>query len=170
MIFPGSMAMITIVFPEEQRGVALGIYGTIGTIFLTIGPLVGGLFTDLLSWRWIFWINPPVVAAVALVVLAAWVDPPRATLRTMFDYRGLITLAGGLGMLVFAIMQGPDWGWSQPSVLFLLVAGSAALAIFVVVELHAKAPLIEVGLFRIASFTASNLVCSPPSSPRSRSS
>ena len=65
VIFPVSMAMITNAFPAEQRGMALGIQGAIGTIFLSLGPLAGGFFTETLSWRWIFWINPPIVAVIA---------------------------------------------------------------------------------------------------------
>ena len=93
---------------------AIGIYGAVGTIFLAMGPFVGGLFTELLSWRWIFWINLPLVAAVALVVLAAWVDPPRETAQGRFDFPGLVTLGGGLFMLVFAIMEGPTGGGRIP--------------------------------------------------------
>jgi EmrB/QacA subfamily drug resistance transporter len=158
VVFPGSMAMLTVVFPEQQRGMALGIYGAIGTVFLTMGPFVGGLFTELLSWRWIFWVNLPLVAAVALVVLFAWIDPPRQVASTRFDYAGTGTLAGGLFLLVFGVMEGPEWGWNHAVIWLSLVAAGAILTIFVVVEARRSAPLIEIGLFRQASFTASNLV------------
>ncbi|MCG8545751.1 MAG: MFS transporter [Alphaproteobacteria bacterium] len=157
-ILPGSMAMITIAFPEEQRGMAIGIYGSIGTVFLSLGPLAGGFFTDFASWRWIFWINPPIVIVIALVVLAAWTDPPREDASARIDFPGLLTLVGGLGMLVFAIMQGPEWGWSDPAVWALMFAGLVILGVFVVVERRPKMPLIEVDLFRNASFSVCNLV------------
>jgi len=70
IIFPSSLAMTTIAFPPSQHGLALGIYGAIGTVFLSLGPLVGGFLTDFLSWRWIFWVNPPIVLAIAAIVLA----------------------------------------------------------------------------------------------------
>jgi MFS family permease len=72
IIFPVSLAMITIVFPPEQRGSALGIQGATGTVFLALGPLVGGFLVHVFSWRWIFWINPPIVIVIALVVYLTW--------------------------------------------------------------------------------------------------
>ena len=158
IIFPASLAMVTISFPDEQRGMALGIYGAIGTAFLSLGPLAGGLFTDLLSWRWIFWINPPIALAIALVIGAVWRDPPRAGPSERVDLLGLFTLVLGLGGIVFAVMQGPDWGWGHPSVWLTLLLGLAMLTAFAVIEDRIKSPLIEVDLFRSAEFTACNLV------------
>ncbi|MCP4330752.1 MAG: MFS transporter [Alphaproteobacteria bacterium] len=156
VIFPASMAMITIVFRPEERGMALGIYGAIGTVFMSLGPFVGGLLTDTLSWRWIFWVNLPIVIVVMLVVLAAWKNPPREEKATTIDRGGLVTLVGGLTMLVFGIMQGPEWGWSQPLILALLAGGALLLFVFVIHERRAKSPLIEVDLFRNGTFTACN--------------
>ena len=158
VIFPCSLSMIAIVFPEHQRGVAIGISGCIGTVFLALGPLVGGFFTDVVDWSWIFWINPILVVVVALVVAMAWVNPPRQGASARIDYVGLICLATGLGMVVFAIMQGAEWGWDHPTVLTALLGGVVMLAIFVLAELRIRAPLIEVDLFRNATFTACNLV------------
>ncbi len=158
VIFPVSLAMVTISFPDRQRGMALGIYGAIGTTFLALGPFAGGLFTDLLSWRWIFWINPPIVVAIAAVIAVVWHDPPREGASERVDLRGLATLVLGLGALVFAVMQGPDWGWSALSVWLTLGLGLVMLTVFAVIESRMPAPLIEVDLFRNAGFTASNLV------------
>ncbi len=158
VIFPSSMAMVTIAFPKEQRGLALGIYGAIGTVFLALGPLIGGFLTDVFSWRWIFWINPPIAAGIALMVAAAWVDPPREQATARFDYLGLMLLVSGLSLFVFALMQGPEWGWSNPAILALLIAGLALLATFVVVERRIATPLIDVDLFDSATFSACNLV------------
>ncbi|MEM9255971.1 MAG: MFS transporter, partial [Pseudomonadota bacterium] len=74
LIFPLSIFVVTAAFPEEERGLALGLYGAIGTSLLTLGPLVGGLLTEFLSWRWIFWVNPPIVLAVALITWVCWKD------------------------------------------------------------------------------------------------
>jgi EmrB/QacA subfamily drug resistance transporter len=157
-IFPISLAMVTRAFPAEQRGLALGIYAAAGTVFLALGPLVGGLLVDMLSWRWIFWINPPLGAAVAAVVAAAWMKQPPRSPDDRLDVVGLITLVGGIGMLVFAIMQGPEWGWSHPTIATLLIAGAAVIAVFVFAERRIAKPLINVELFGGGSFTSSNLV------------
>ena len=158
IIFPGSLALLMNAFPSEQRGMALGIYGSTGATFLSLGPLIGGSFSEFLSWRRIFWINPPIVAVIILVVLAFWIEPRRDEVSKKIDMMGLVTLVGGLGMFVFAIMQGPAWGWSHPTLWLLLIAGVIVLALFVVIESRTPQPLIEVGLFRQPSFTASNLV------------
>jgi EmrB/QacA subfamily drug resistance transporter len=157
VIFPGSLAMMTHAFPEEQRGMAMGIYGSIGTTLLSLGPLAGGFFSEFLTWRWIFWINPPIVLVVALVVLAAWRDPPHDGARVRLDMPGLIALVIGLSLAVFAIMQGPDWGWSNSVIWLLLVAGLAVLIAFVLIEMKVSKPLIDVVLFRNGAFTTFNL-------------
>jgi EmrB/QacA subfamily drug resistance transporter len=158
IIFPLSMAMVAIVFVPEERGKALGIYGAIGTTLMALGPLVGGFFTDALSWRWIFWINAPIVIIVAVVVALAWVDMPRPGKRGRFDVAGFISMITGIALIVFALMQAPDWGWSDPWIYGPLLVGAAVLALFVLVELKVNPPLIEVDLFANMSFTACNLV------------
>ena len=157
-IYPTSIAMVTIAFPKEQRGMAIGICATIATTLLAAGPLVGGFLTEIVSWRWIFWINVPIAVVIALIVLAAWVDPPREDPRPRLDYGGLVALVVGLGTLVFAIMQGATWGWTQPIILASLACGVVVLAAFVLIERRHDAPLIEVDLFRSATFSACSLV------------
>jgi len=157
VIFPGSLAMMTHAFPEEQRGMAMGIYGSIGTALLSLGPLAGGFFSEFLTWRWIFWINPPIVVLVALVVLAAWRDPPREQPPVKLDILGLTALIAGLGLAVFALMQGPDWGWSHAGIWLILAAGIVVLIGFVLIELRVPEPLIDVVLFRNGAFTTFNL-------------
>ncbi len=158
IIFPSCLAMATIVFVPEQRGFALGIWGAIGTAFLALGPLVGGFLTDYVTWRAIFWVNPPVCLAVALIVFAAWVDPPQHGKTETIDQTGLVLLVCGLSMVVFALMEGPDWGWSNPAIQSLLIAGIVLLGLFVRFELKKRMPLIEVKLFANPTFSACNLV------------
>ena len=157
ILFPISFAMITIVFPPEQRGLAFGIYAAIGTAALALGPLVGGFFTYLLSWRWIFWINPPIVVLIGLVVLMAWREPAREGPAERIDFPGLLALSAGLGILVFALMQGPEWGWGRPLILALLAAAPLLLIVFTLIERRVAAPLLDVSLFAVGTFTVSNL-------------
>jgi EmrB/QacA subfamily drug resistance transporter len=158
VIFPASTAVITRVFAPGERGLALGIYAAIGTAFVALGPLVGGFFIDALSWRWIFWINLPLVAAIALVVMAAWTEPAHPHRATRFDRAGLITLILGLSALVFAIMEGPEWGWQHPLIWALLACGAMTLTLFVLAERQAADPLIELDLFRSPLFTVCTLI------------
>ncbi len=162
--FPASLAMITNIFPPEQRGAALGIQTTVAAVFMSMGPLVGGFFAETISWRWIFWINLPVIAGIACVVHAARTRPPQeerpltATGAGSFDFVGLVTLVVGLTALVIAFMQGSEWGWGAPAVLALIGGGVVLLAFFAVTETRRSDPLIEIGLLRIATFTGGNLV------------
>ena len=153
IIFPATIAMVMLAFPKEQRGMAIGILAAIGTVFLGIGPLAGGFLTELVSWRWIFWVNVPVAAAIAAIVFLASADPPRDPDPQPFDGWGLITLVAGLTALVFAIMQGADWGWTNIAIAGCLFGGLALLALFAVIETRQKAPLINVDLFANASFS-----------------
>lgn len=158
MIFPASTAILTRVFAPGERGLALGIYAAIGTVFVALGPLVGGFLTDTLSWRWIFWVNPPLGAVIILVVLLVWTEPPPAQRAGRLDGTGLATLVLGLGALVFAIMEGPDWGWQHPVIWALLACGIILLALFVVAERQAARPLIELDLFRSPLFSVCTLM------------
>ena len=158
IIFPASMAIMGLIFPPEQRGFAMGIYGAIGSIMLASGPLIGGYFTDEFSWRWIFWINVPVAAIVIFIFLSLWEEPTFDTERPKIDILGLVTLVLGTGSLVFAIMQGSDWGWNSHIIISLFIAAAVILIIFSAIELKIKQPLIELDLFSNGTFSSSNLL------------
>ena len=158
LIFPVSLAMVSIAFPPDERGMAFGIYSAAGTFFLALGPFVGGLLIEILSWRWIFWINPIVALGIGFAVMVAWRDPERDEPPGRMDWSGLVTLVAGLSMIVFAVMEGPDLGWSNPIILGLLVGGVIIIGVFTVIETRFKPPLIDVTLFRGGTFTVSNLI------------
>lgn len=158
VIFPASIAMVAGIFPEHERGRAIGNMAAVGLAFFAAGPLVGGFLTEALSWRWIFWINAPLVLLIVAIVLATWVDGPSAGPRPSVDYGGLVTLVGGLGLLVLALMQGPQWGWAHGPTLALLAGAAALLVLFVLIERRRVAPLLQLDLFRNASFSACILV------------
>jgi EmrB/QacA subfamily drug resistance transporter len=164
IIFPASIATISRIFPAENRGTAFGIQVAIAACFMASGPLVGGFFTSIVSWRWIFWINLPFVALIVLVALIASVRPQApdreaaSVVETSFDYGGLVLLTSGLCALVIALMQAEEWGWTSPSILALFAAGFLLMIAFVVTELRIREPLIELRLLRIATFTGGNLV------------
>ena len=158
IIFPSSLAMLTIAFPPNQHGVAIGLYGAIGTVFLAAGPLVGGLFTTLVDWRWIFWVNPPIVVLIAAVVFAAWREPVRQGPKPRIDWPGLALMVAGLGLVVYAIQEGPQLGWTSAEIPILFVLGAAILVTFVLVERRVSQPLIDVRLFRDAAFSGSNVL------------
>lgn len=160
VIFPFTVAMITTVFAPEERGRAFGIQTAIGGCFISMGPLVGGFLTDVLSWRWIFWINIPVVIAVALTVFIAWREPDRSAGKTQgrFDLTGLVALIIGLAALVVAIMEVPDYGWSNPFIIAGIVIGLVSLSLFVVLELKIQNPLFDLELFSMPTISVMNSI------------
>ncbi len=159
VVFPASWAMMTSIFPAEQRGTAFGIQVTVGGLFMSMGPLLGGVFTETLSWRWIFWINLPVVAVIGAIVWSAWTAAPIVRHGPgKVDWPGLISLVAGLTALVIGLMQGAEWGWGAPATLALLAGGAVLLTLFVVWERRTAHPLIQLGLLREATFTGGILV------------
>ncbi|MEM7442623.1 MAG: MFS transporter [Pseudomonadota bacterium] len=163
IIFPAALAMVTDAFPPGQRGTAVGIQTNVAAVFLASGPLLGGLFTDYLSWRWIFWANLPIVVLVALAAFAAQQPAPKSKKDASpgdahaLDFRGLITLVVGLGALVISLMQASIWGWDAWATLALFAAGLLAIATFVLVEMRIRRPLIQIALLGIGAFTGGNL-------------
>ncbi|WP_419912849.1 MFS transporter [Hoeflea sp.] len=158
LVFPLSLAIVTLMFPVQEHGKALGIYGMVGTVFLALGPLVGGVLADYVSWRWIFWVNPFLTAAMIFVVIKAWAGIEEKKDRRPLDFPGLVLLFAGVGCLVFALMQGPEYGWSNSLILASATIGVAASAAFVWRELRSRAPLIEITLFGDPTFGAANAI------------
>jgi EmrB/QacA subfamily drug resistance transporter len=157
LMFPASLAMIAIAFPPEERGRALGVQVTVGTTFMMAGPLLGGVFAEHLSWRWIFLINPLAVAAVLVVVALTWHPPPSIEEGRPLDSVGAVTSVLGLVCLVAALMQGATWGWFSLNFLVVIAAGVVLLGVFWAVERAHATPLVDVKRFARPAFFASAL-------------
>lgn len=166
--FPASIAILTAAFPKERRGAAFAVQTTVAGLFMASGPLVGGVFSEIVSWRLIFWINVPVVLATALVLFRtvepAPLRPDTARPDTVsadvagFDVPGLLTMVIGIAGIVFALMQSSDWGWGDPAVLGPFLVGLALLAVFVRIEGRRSRPLVDLSLLRIPTFNGGNLI------------
>ncbi|MGX1308177.1 EmrB/QacA subfamily drug resistance transporter [Amorphus suaedae] len=163
LVFPAGFALATSLFAPEERGLAFGLQTTIAAVFMASGPVVGGFFTETISWRWIFWINLPAVAVISAIVWRAWLPQldhraPRSAQGARFDVAGLATLVCGLTAFTVALMQGSEWGWRTPATLVPLLGGLLVLAAFVAIELRSAEPLIELDLLRIPTFTGGVLI------------
>lgn len=158
LIFPTSIALITTAFAPEKRGVAFGYQTTVGGIFMSTGPLIGGLLTETVSWRMIFWIGVPIVLAIVVLLWAIW-SPAYDAKRTKasgsgghLDIAGPVFLVVALLGLVVSVMQGPDWGWFSPMTLGLFGLGVAMLALFLRTESTHATPLLDLSLLTIPEF------------------
>jgi EmrB/QacA subfamily drug resistance transporter len=148
LVSPAALALIALVFTERgERAKALGIWGGIAGLGGALGVLLGGTITDLLSWRWVFFINVPIGAAV-LLVLPRLVGRDRRDERARFDLAGGITVTAGLVALVYAVLGAPQRGWSSPVTLGVLVAAALLLGAFAVLESRRAEPLIPLRFFR----------------------
>ncbi len=158
MIQANGAAITAAVFPPEERGKALGLNGTIVAAGLVTGPTIGGVLTDALGWRSIFFVAIPVgllaIPLAALILREERISMPRGIRREPFDWLGAALWAAFLFTFLFALNRGPDIGWSSPLLLALFSASLVLLVVFVFVELRNAHPTIRLSLFRIWSFTA----------------
>jgi EmrB/QacA subfamily drug resistance transporter len=151
-IVPLGLTLLTSAFPAERRGAVVGIWGGIAGLGVAAGPLIGGAVTQGLSWHWIFWVNVPIGMAAAIgarIVLPESFGP-----RARLDLPALALIAGGVALLVWGLVQGPQAGWDAPRVLLSLVGGAALVAGFVAREARTTAPMIPLGLFQTPTFAA----------------
>lgn len=158
ILFPMALTATTLTFNEEERGRAIGTLVGMVTVFLALGPLVGGVLTQFLSWRWVFWINVPIVLASGLIAFLLWREPDREVKQPKIDLIGLVLLVVGLTSFIFGLVEGPDLGWSSPTVFGTILCGVIGLAAFAVFELRHREPLIDVRLFRLMPFHTGALI------------
>ncbi|EFC82726.1 DHA2 family efflux MFS transporter permease subunit [Parafrankia sp. EUN1f] len=158
LLAPGSLAILQASFAVGDRPRAIGAWSGLSGVATAVGPFLGGWLVEVLSWRLVFFINLPLVAAV-LVVAARHVPEstdPGATGRV--DLAGAVLVTGGLVGLSYGLIEGPDSGWDAPAVLGALLLGVASLAGFVAVERRAATPMMPLDLFGSRQFSAANMV------------
>jgi EmrB/QacA subfamily drug resistance transporter len=156
LMIPPSGSIVINEFSVAERGKAMGIYAGVSMIFLSLGPLIGGVFTEW-TWRAVFWINVPVAALTVLLTLAAKPDGEVKPGQRL-DLKGIATLVPGLVALVLALQQSTTWGWGDPLTWGLLVAAGILLTGFLLIEPRVREPLVELRLFRGRNFAGNNAV------------
>jgi EmrB/QacA subfamily drug resistance transporter len=158
LMWPAILGMTFAILPEEKAGLAGGIILGAAGLGNAIGPLVGGVLTDLASWRWIFFLNVPIsIFAVAVTYFLVHVEEPESS-DHQIDYAGVTALTVGLVSLLIALDQVDDWGWGDPKVIGLLVIAAVLMVAFVPIERRAgKHALVPREVMRNESFTASCL-------------
>lgn len=156
LMWPAILGMTYEILPEEKAGLAGGIIIGAAGLGNAVGPLLGGVLTDVLSWRWIFFLNVPIAAfAVAVTYWLVHVKEPESNERRI-DYAGITALSVGLVSLLVALDQVDDWGWGDPKVIGLFAVAVVGIFSFLPIERRAGAhALIPRAIMRNESFTAS---------------
>ncbi|MGW3953339.1 DHA2 family efflux MFS transporter permease subunit [Streptomyces sp. NPDC004752] len=153
-----SMAIVGDIVPPRERGRYQGLFGAVFGTTSVLGPLLGGLLTEHLSWRWVFYVNLP-VGIVALAVIATSLRIPRRTAHHVIDYLGTSLIAAVATCLVLvASLGGTTWAWGSPQIIGLVVLGVVLAVVFVGVERRAAEPVLPLDLFRIRTFTLAALI------------
>ncbi|MEM7424207.1 MAG: MFS transporter, partial [Pseudomonadota bacterium] len=148
MVYPCTMIIMTATFQPEGRGRANGYFATIASVMLALGPVVGGMVAELLSWRWVFWIGAPMAFICIVMLWMAKVSPDRTSDGEPVDGWGLLALIASIIPVTCALMQAQSWGWKSPYTLGLLGTGLVAGYLFVLREKTADDPLINLDIFR----------------------
>jgi EmrB/QacA subfamily drug resistance transporter len=153
ILFPTSMGIVGNSFDDETRPRAIGIVVLVSMVGTALGPLVGGVLTDVLDWRWVFLVNVPVAVVAAAMVMAFVRESRDETVSRHVDYRGVATLSGAIVAVTLAIDRGPSWIEGEPGALIgCLVAAVLLMALFVWLERRVESPLVDLPTFRSHPF------------------
>src|ERR1035438_3034464 len=156
-LVPGSLSIISACFDEKTRGQAIGIWSGFTPIPPAAGPIRGGWLIEHASWRWTFFINVPLAAAVIAISLRHIPESRNATVRHV-DWLGALVTTVGLGGVVYGLIESISLGWGHPLVFGSLIAGFACLIGFVFVEVSVSSPMVPLTLFASRSFSGANLL------------
>src|SRR3989441_883702 len=154
-----SLSLMMSLFTEPaERAKAMGIFGFVAAGGGSIGVLLGGVLTDLISWHWIFLVNVPIGALVIVLSLRLLPGERGAAMSGRLDVAGAVTVTAALMLAVYAIVNGNQNGWTSAQTLGLLGGAVALLATFLVIESRVRSPLVPLGLFNLRNIWVSNLV------------
>lgn len=151
LLSPAALSILTVTFPHgRERNIAMGVWGGLAGLGGTLGVVAGGLLVDALDWRWVFFVNVPVVAALVVItpMVVRHIPGLRAAGARAFDAPGALLGTTGLLAVVYGVVRAEPVGWDSPEVIAFLAGGVALLAAFVAVEARSKAPLVPLRLFR----------------------
>jgi len=158
MLNPVAMSIITQVFTGRvERARAVGAWGAVIGISMALGPMVGGVLIEYVGWRSVFWINLPICAA-AIILTALFVPESRSATMRDVDPIGQALGVTFLFGVVFALIQGPEMGWTAPETLVILAVAAAALAAFIRFEARRHDPFIDLRFFRSVPFSSATIV------------
>jgi EmrB/QacA subfamily drug resistance transporter len=156
LMLPSSVAILADTFPERERGRAIGLLVAIGSLFLSLGPVVGGLLAEYVSWRWVFWINVPIIVLGISIILCS--IPQSVRLIERFDIPGCLVFIIALTLLILGLMQGREWGWNSVWVILLFALSALFCILLTYLLRQSKHPFFDYHLFKNTLFMGGNLL------------
>ena len=158
MLNPVALSIIANVFKAPaDRARAVGVWGAVGGVAIGLGPLLGGILTQTVGWRAIFWVNLP-MGIIALVMAALFVPESKAPRARPVDPVGQMLIIFGLASLTYAVIEGPHSGWSSPRIVALFAVSALAWAAFLLYEPRRQDPLLDLRFFRSVPFSSATLM------------
>src|SRR5712671_6901744 len=157
LLVPGSLAIISTSFDEASRGQAIGTWSGFTAITTAIGPVLGGWLVEHASWRWVFFINLPLAAAV-IAISVWWIPESRSATAGRIDWFGALVATAGLGGLIVGFIESVNLGWRNPLVFGSLIVGFGCLVAFLLIEASGNSPMLPLALFESRSFSGANLL------------
>ncbi|MDX6440031.1 MAG: hypothetical protein QOF45_2614 [Gaiellaceae bacterium] len=153
---PATLSIIAATFPPRERGMAIGIWAGVSALALAIGPLVGGLLTEHLSWHWIFFVNVP-VGLIAIAASFLLITESKDETHESLDLPGLATSALGLFALTYGLIEANTYGWTSARIVGSFVVAVISLASFVQIERRRRSPMLDLSLFRSGTYAGANV-------------
>jgi EmrB/QacA subfamily drug resistance transporter len=153
---PATLSIIAATFPPRERGMAIGIWAGVSALALAIGPLVGGLLTEHLSWHWIFFVNVP-VGLIAIAASFLLITESKDETHENLDLPGLATSALGLFALTYGLIEANTYGWTSGRIVGSFVVAVVSLATFVQIERRRRSPMLDLSLFRSGTYAGANV-------------
>jgi EmrB/QacA subfamily drug resistance transporter len=157
VMLPSALSIVMSMFKEgAERNKALGIWGALAASGATAGLVTGGVLTRYAGWQYIFYLNVPIATAALLLAPRIVPESRVATTRRRFDALGALTGTGGLVLLVDALSQAPQYGWSRTRTIAVLAASAALLVAFLVIESRVEEPILPLRIFRLRTLAGAN--------------
>jgi EmrB/QacA subfamily drug resistance transporter len=157
LLMPGTLSIITVTFPPQERAQAIGIWAGVSGIALGLGPTLGGYIIEHVGWQSIFFLNVP-IGIIGLIIGSRSIRESRADQARRLDIAGLALGTSGLFAVVYGLIEANQLGWASPAIIGSLIVGTVLLALFVRYESRARHPMMPLSFYRIPAFSAGNAV------------
>ncbi|MFP5365015.1 MAG: MFS transporter [Thermoleophilia bacterium] len=158
LMMPATLSIITNAFPPHERGKAIGTWAGVSAVALAIGPVLGGVLIEHVSWQSIFFINVPVAAGAVAVTLFATHESRDESVLPKVDVAGIVAITVGLTALTLALVEANAWGWGSLRIISLFALAAGGLAAFALVERRVRVPMVNFAFFASRTFLGANIV------------